>query len=71
MPMKTIRKAAIILAAVSLSGCVTSAPKPSNNQSPTVRSYPQDIEQCLAQPEVVWCVQACSVDPEQEWCGAE
>lgn len=53
--------------AIVLSGCVT-APVPVPEEPTEVKSYPQDKEQCLAQPEVIWCQRACDADPEYEWC---
>lgn len=67
----------LLVSAIILGGCVTPTP-PSNGGGgrpdpvpPVVKSYPQDTEQCIAQPEVIWCQQACKADPEYSWCSDE
>lgn len=65
--MKSI---ALVLVVTLLVGCTTT-PQDHDNQTPVIKSYPQDIEQCNAQPEVIWCQTACKKDPEYEWCDVE
>lgn len=64
-----MKRTLLVLALAVLAGCQTI--QSLENQSPTVNSYPQDIEQCNAQPDVIWCVQACSIDATYEWCDAQ
>ncbi len=60
--MKTVILSLLVL--ISITACDSST-----TNVPTLNHiYPQDIDQCVTQPKLIWCVSACNRDNSQKWC---